>query len=142
MTFAEKLRLLLARQNLSQREFAKKTGVNQSYVTRWLQGHYGPSQDSVNMICKVFHLTPKDLLDDEIELVPYPLIFVKDEVINGVEHKVYDSYLAGNAMLHRFVDNEGVERSAIYIKDRELWCRARSHEENMVRYWNWGFVYD
>lgn len=60
---------------------------------------------------------------------------------NGIgdfnEHEIVDDVeLRCGAKLHRYTNNAGVECSAIYIGDKEVWWHYRSEEERMIREWN------
>lgn len=43
--------------------------------------------------------------------------------------------LEGNAELHRFRNAAGVDYSAIYVGNLEVWSRERTDEEEMLKQW-------
>lgn len=51
------------------------------------------------------------------------------EIINGVK-------LRNDGVLHRFINAGGVQYSAIYIDDFEVWSCEREHESQMIDDWN------
>ena len=57
---------------------------------------------------------------------------------NGWEesHDIFDAALNGGAELHRFINEGGVEYSAIYKGNREIWSCERAHESEMIADWN------
>ena len=52
-------------QGLSQADFAKIIGVNQTTVSQWLLGNKKPSFDNIISICEKFNITPNELFGYE-----------------------------------------------------------------------------
>lgn len=50
--FAERFKELLARKNLTQKEFSAKYNVAQKTVNHWCLGHHYPEMETLIFICK------------------------------------------------------------------------------------------
>lgn len=67
--FKEKISLLLARKKLSQREFAKRVGVDESSISCYLRGKRIPRSGILSRIAKELEVTTDYLLGDDEGLV-------------------------------------------------------------------------
>ena len=58
---------LLRARNMSQKEFAQKTGIAESSISDWKKKRTNPGSDKILIICEVLGVTPYELLsgDDE-----------------------------------------------------------------------------
>lgn len=62
--FAHNLNNLMAKQDLSQAELARRIGVSAQAVSNWCNGTKIPRMDTVDKICKLFGLRREDLMTD------------------------------------------------------------------------------
>lgn len=53
---------LLNARNMSQKEFAQKTGIAESSISDWKRKKTNPSSDKILIICEVLGVTPYELL--------------------------------------------------------------------------------
>jgi len=53
---------LLNARNMSQKDFAKKTGIAESSISDWKRKKTNPSADKILIICEVLGVTPYELL--------------------------------------------------------------------------------
>ena len=53
---------LLRARNMSQKEFAQKTGIAESSISDWKKKRTNPSSDKILIICEVLEVTPYELL--------------------------------------------------------------------------------
>lgn len=63
MDISKKLKFLLSKKNLTQKQFAEKINTRHQVVSRWLCGT-SPSQQSIAKIAKALNISVDDLLDD------------------------------------------------------------------------------
>lgn len=64
--FVSRINALLKKHGLSQTEAAKKAGVHQPQLNRWLKGENEPSLSSVEKLASIFGLSASDLLNPEV----------------------------------------------------------------------------
>ena len=62
MLISERIYEILKEKNISQIEFAKKTGISQSTVSDWRRKGTNPSADKIMVICEVLDISPYELL--------------------------------------------------------------------------------
>lgn len=62
MTISEKILQLLEERKMTQKEFAKRTGISQSTISEWKKKHTNPVSDKILIICEVLEVTPEELL--------------------------------------------------------------------------------
>ena len=62
MTASERILQLLDEQKMTQKEFAKLTGIPESTVSDWKKKKTNPSSDKIMIICQVLNVTPEWLL--------------------------------------------------------------------------------
>ncbi len=63
--FSKRLRYYLNQYEMTQAEFAKKMGVGTTSVYNWCNGIKVPRMDKVDIMCKLFHCTRSDLVEDK-----------------------------------------------------------------------------
>ena len=62
MLISERIYKYMEENNISQLEFAKRTGISQSTVSDWKRKGTNPSADKIMIICEVLGVTPYELL--------------------------------------------------------------------------------
>lgn len=62
MLISERIYEILKEKNISQIEFAKRTGISQSTVSDWRRKGTNPSADKIMVICEVLDISPYELL--------------------------------------------------------------------------------
>ena len=62
MTIRERIFLRLNELNMTQKEFAEKTGISQSAISEWKSKKTNPTTDKVMVICQVLKVSPEWLL--------------------------------------------------------------------------------
>lgn len=65
MEYQEVIKDFMKKEKLTQEEFAKKIGVNQTTVGQWLLGKKQPSYLSILAIYEKFGITPNELFGIE-----------------------------------------------------------------------------
>lgn len=66
--FPEKLGHLRDEYYMTQRDLAEKLGLTQGFIHLMESGKRKPSLDVILRIAEIFHITPNDLLLDDVEL--------------------------------------------------------------------------
>ena len=61
-TISDRIFELLKERNMSQKEFAQKTGIAESTISDWKKKKTNPVSDKILIICEVLGVTPYDLL--------------------------------------------------------------------------------
>lgn len=59
-----RIRIVLAEQNRTNRWLAEKLGKSEITVSRWVQNKHQPSLDNLLEMAKVLNVSPKDLIND------------------------------------------------------------------------------
>ena len=62
MTISERIFERLRQLSLTQKEFAEKTGIQQSTISEWKKNKTNPSSDKILAICKTLDVSPEWLL--------------------------------------------------------------------------------
>ena len=62
MTASERILQLLDERKMTQKEFAKRTGIPESTVSDWRKKKTNPSSDKIMIICQVLNVSPEWLL--------------------------------------------------------------------------------
>lgn len=62
MTISERVFERLRQLSMTQKEFAQKTGIQQSTISEWKKNKTNPSSDKILAICKVLDVSPEWLL--------------------------------------------------------------------------------
>ena len=68
MTLCDKLVFLRKKEGLSQMEISERLGVSSQAVSRWEAGTSKPSTQNLQTLCKIYHVTLDDLLNDRAEV--------------------------------------------------------------------------
>ena len=113
MLISERIYQILNEKNISQIEFAKKTGISQSTVSDWKRKGTNPSADKIMIICEVLEVTPYELLEGtsnhkmkEYEKASSPSYIMIDK--SSKEYVLIECY--------RNMDEEKKRRLEAYIK--------------------------
>ena len=61
-TISDRIFELLKERNMSQKEFAQKTGIAESTISDWKKKKTNPVSDKILIICEVLGVSPYDLL--------------------------------------------------------------------------------
>lgn len=69
-TFAERLKFVMHNRGIKQSVLAYRTGINQSYISKYLSGQYEPKHDKIQKIAKVLHVSDLWLAGYETEMEP------------------------------------------------------------------------
>lgn len=64
MMTINRIRIVLAEQNRTNRWLAEKLGKSEITVSRWVQNKHQPSLDNLLEMAKVLNVSPKDLIND------------------------------------------------------------------------------
>ena len=62
MTIRDRIFDKLSEQNMTQKEFAKRTGIPETTVSDWKKKKTNPTAEKILVICKVLNVTPEWLL--------------------------------------------------------------------------------
>ncbi len=62
MTISDRIFERLKQLSITQKEFAKKAGIQQSTISEWKKNKTNPSSDKILAICKALDVTPEWLL--------------------------------------------------------------------------------
>lgn len=87
---AKRLRDALARADMSQRELAEKSGVNEASISQYINGSHKPSNVSAGKMAEVLGVNPVWLIGFDVSMIDKG---VHDQLINLVE-KMDDTQLA------------------------------------------------
>lgn len=68
MRIEQKLRILAARDGVSQTQLSKDLGITPVAVNRWFQGHAPPSIESYRVLSKYFDVPFGDLVDETVDI--------------------------------------------------------------------------
>ena len=72
MALDKKLSRLRKKEGLSQAEVAEKLDVSRQAVSRWESGEAKPSTDNFQALCKLYHVSIDDLLNESEEELTAP----------------------------------------------------------------------
>lgn len=61
-TISDHIFELLKERNMSQKEFAKRTGIAESSISDWKRKRTNPVADKIFIICEVLEISPYELL--------------------------------------------------------------------------------
>ena len=61
-TVSDRIFELLKEKKMSQKEFAKRTGIAESSISDWKRKRTNPVSDKILIICEVLDITPYELL--------------------------------------------------------------------------------
>lgn len=144
--FNEKLRILLANNEMEQKQLAELLNVAPTTVQKWVSGINQPDIFTYKQISKIFCVSLDDLTDDDRKIieywildqyVPYSVAMKYPDVEEEkLMHTIIDAGLANEGILHRFTNIAGDKCSAIYRGHKEIWWHYRKYEPQMIREWN------
>ena len=60
--FAERMRIIKAKENITNAEFAKRVGVGPNTVSEYMRGRTSPTAETIRNIVEAFDVDPKWLL--------------------------------------------------------------------------------
>lgn len=67
LLFAKRIRCRIVALDINQRELARRAGITEVTLCRYIKGHRKPTYDIVIKLAKALECTPNDLIDiDEI----------------------------------------------------------------------------
>lgn len=64
MTISEKIFDVMSEKNISQKEFAERTGISQSTISDWKRKGTNPAADKIMVICDALDISVYDLLNE------------------------------------------------------------------------------
>ena len=64
MTISEKIFDFMSEKNISQKEFAERTGISQSTISDWKRKGTNPAADKIMVICDALDISVYDLLNE------------------------------------------------------------------------------
>ena len=64
--FKDKISELMKKEDISQRELAKKIQINESAMSRYLSGERIPRTDIITKLAKYFNVSVEELLDEHV----------------------------------------------------------------------------
>jgi len=65
--FADNLKKMLKRNNLSQRRLAEELGISPQSITYWINAVKTPRMDKIDKMCEIFRCRRSDLLEEHAE---------------------------------------------------------------------------
>ena len=70
MTFGEKLRIMMLKQNFTKELLCKKSGIARQTLQGWIDGTRNPTESSILRLANAFECTMYDIMQDvnEIEM--------------------------------------------------------------------------
>lgn len=94
MLISERIYQYMEEKNMSQLEFAKRTGISQSTVSDWRRKGTNPSADKIMIICDVLGVSPYELLsgteNDKLKEYKQPDYIIVDK--NSKEYALIIEY--------------------------------------------------
>lgn len=90
LTISEKIFIILDKIGMSQKEFSEKTGISQSTISDWKRKKTNPASDKIMGICEVLHISPVELLTDEV--LPGELLSNQRVFLSREESALIESY--------------------------------------------------
>lgn len=61
-SFQDRIKEAMGKNQITQSELAKKTGITQSSISDWIRGKYLPKQDKIDILSKALNVTPSYLM--------------------------------------------------------------------------------
>ena len=146
----EKLRILMANQEWTQKRLAERMFVSPDTVSSWVRGKNHPTLETVKELCEIFCIPIQEMTNDEIDIPEYFALDPWEAYVDYGDlrhpgdsvHTIIDADLAYEGMLHRFTNAAGDECSAIYRGNMEMWWHYREREAQMIRDWNREYDHD
>ena len=90
MKISDKIRLLLARNGMTQTRLSKELNISQAAIAKWINGTSRPSPDNLFQMSKVFAVTIDEISDDNLPLPNEPKH--SSQVINVETEKIRDDF--------------------------------------------------
>ena len=109
MQISERIYKYLEEKDMSQIEFARKTGISQSTISDWRRKGTNPSADKIMIICEVLQISPTELLTG----VPSKLESTSEEEDYAIFHKASKEYQLIES--YRDLDHDGKIRLEGYV---------------------------
>ena len=104
--FPAKLKELMQRENISQKDLAEKLSTTQPTINRWLKGQNQPSLETLITICVILKTTPNYILgfDDNDTKAPYAIELdleakVEDVTMNQKVYGIFETSSEGGIHL-------------------------------------------
>lgn len=90
MKISDKIRLLLARNGMTQTKLSKELNISQAAIAKWINGTSRPSPDNLFQMSKIFAVTIDEISDDNLPLPDAPQ---KDNRVMNIEtSKIRDDF--------------------------------------------------
>ena len=143
-TIGQKLRRLLANNEMTQADLGELMSVTADAVSSWVRDINHISLEDAKKLCDIFSIPIQDFTNEEYDIpeyievaryLPYPYYLYPEEDRDTI-HILIDADLAKGAVLHRFTNAGGARCSAIYYGKTEVWWHYRENEARMIREWN------
>ncbi len=67
MSISARIFEIMTERKMSQKEFARRTGIPESTISDWKRKNNTPSADKIMVICETLQVSPYDLLGADIE---------------------------------------------------------------------------
>lgn len=68
MKISDKIRLLLARNGMTQTKLSKELNISQAAIAKWINGTSRPSPDNLFQMSKIFAITIDEISNDNLPL--------------------------------------------------------------------------
>ncbi|MBQ6535081.1 MAG: helix-turn-helix transcriptional regulator [Opitutales bacterium] len=68
MKISDKIRLLLARNGMTQTKLSKELNISQAAIAKWINGTSRPSPDNLLQMAKIFAITIDEMSNDNLSL--------------------------------------------------------------------------
>lgn len=92
----ERIKELLDFYNINQTEFSKRTGVQKSALSNYLNGDRSPRQDQISKIADAFNVSASWLMGYDVSMSPSPAASA-DPSLDADELKLLNAYRSFNA---------------------------------------------
>ena len=137
-TFAERLRYAMYKRDMKQSVLAYKTGLDKSYISRYLSGKFSPKYDKIQILAKALHVSENWLGGYDVEMDEL------EENIHGVKVPVIGRVAAGIPIeaitdildyeeLSPELFNDGSEYFCLQIKGQSMEPRIYDGDVVVVR---------
>ena len=141
MTASERILQLLDEKRMTQKEFAKLTGIPASTVSDWRKKKTNPASDKIMIICQVLNVTPEWLLsgiEEDGGRSNKNNYYVIDLLGQGISGRVYEVYLnndSKNKFAMKIIKNKKIytNQSLIELKmvsSLNKNCFLKNHQHN------------
>ena len=86
MKFEERLKALMKKRNLTQKELANKSNITEASISKYLSGERTPRVDVIINLAKALEITTDELLLDVDNNEAYSFIQTKAVLARGIEN--------------------------------------------------------